>query len=59
MCWCEPLFGTSQPSRSVKADRPAVAAGLQLLATFDRMAERLLSEAGESVRLLSRWPMPG
>jgi len=62
-------------SQSVVADRPAVAAGLQLLAsggyfadgviafggrllgseqlaTFDRNAARLLSEAGEPVLLL-------
>jgi hypothetical protein len=49
-------------SRSVKANRPAVAAGLKLLASggdfadgviaFERMAARLLSEAGESVLLL-------
>jgi len=62
-------------SQSVVADRPALAAGLQLLAssgdfadgiiafggrllgseqlaTFDRNAARLLSEAGEAVLLL-------
>ena len=69
-------------SQSVVADRPAVAAGLQLLvsggdfadgviafggrllgseqlATFDRNAARLLSEAGEPVLLLLiRLPLP-